>query len=269
MKKIYALCALTIFSLFFCKEGGLLYAQDAVGEENAAAEQVQDKQKDGQNETKLDSAGDGTEHVLPEDDSPKVKPSIGRLVFTFGAAGILNTDKNSAPSPVLFSVGAGAQFPVYANRSMILSIAPHGHFFACFYLWDKTGKTAFPAEIEHRTAYVPSIMFDSPILFHFPVKNSIFTAGLGPSFLIRFGARAINVPSSEDADIRLMNQWFWQNGRFFYPALHFSWDYVFPGGTAVGIGIRSYLSAGALLDKRGLDRSMIILSARLIPPRRK
>ena len=270
MKKNYTICTLMIFSLFFLKSVGFLYAEEIAGEQTVSAEQdAQNQVQEGQIDSELNIEDGSTDETLAETDSAAARPSIGRLVFTLGAAGILNTDKNSAPSPVLFSVGAGAQFRFYENRIMSISAAPHGQFFASFYFWDKSRKLVLPAEPEQRIAYVPAIMVDSPVLFHFPVKKSVFAAGIGPSFLIRFAARAIKVPSSEDNNIRLMNEWFWQNGRFFYPSLHLSWDYIFPSGIAAGIGLKAYLSTGGLVDKRGLDGSMITFSARLIPERKK
>ncbi|WP_428768973.1 hypothetical protein V1L52_09115 [Treponema sp. HNW] len=265
MKKMYVLLIVTLLCV---KTGALIYAEENTEQELSAAER-QDNMQIPVDESAIDSDEALPDSPLQRDDSALKKTPIGRLVFTLGAAGVLNTDKNSAPSPVLFTVGAGARFPFYTNKTMILSVAPHGHFFASFYFWDKTRELVLPAEIEQRIAYVPAIMFDSPVLFHFPVKNSVFAAGLGPSFLLRFAARAINVASSEDAHIRLMNKWFWQNGRFFYPALHFSWDYIFPSGAAAGIGLKAYISTGGLVDNRGLDRSMIILSARLTPGQKR
>lgn len=270
MKKIYTICTFMIFSLLVLKGVGFLYAEEITDEKNAPAEQeVQSQVQEEQIESEHNFEDDGTEELLPQNDSATARGSIGRLVFNLGAVGILNTDKNSAPSPVLFTAGAGGQFPLYTNRIMILSVAPHGQFFASFYFWDKSRKLALPAEPEQRIAYVPAIMVDSPVLFHFPVKDSVFAAGIGPSFLVRFAARAMRVPASEDNDIRLMNEWFWQKGRFFYPSLHLSWDYIFPSGIAAGIGLKAYLCTGGLAEKRGLDGSMIILSVRLIPERKK
>ena len=227
MKKNYTICTLMIFSLFFLKSVGFLYAEEIAGEQTVSAEQEQNAQNQVQEreiDSELNIEDGSTNETLPENDSAALQSSIGRLVFTLGAAGILNTDKNSAPSPVLFSVGAGAQFRFYENRIMSISAAPHGQFFASFYFWDKSRKLVLPAEPEQRIAYVPAIMVDSPVLFHFPVKKSVFAAGIGPSFLIRFAARAIKVPSSEDNNIRLMNEWFWQNGRVLYPTRPFSWE---------------------------------------------
>ena len=241
MKKNYTICSLMLFSLFFLKGVGSLYAEETAGEQTVSAEQdAQNQVQEGQIDSELNIEDGSTDEVLPKNDSAAARPSVGRLVFTLGAAGILNTDKNSAPSPVLFSVGAGGQFPVYTNKNMILSVAPHGQFFSSFYFWDKSRKLVLPAEPEQRIAYVPAIMVDSPVLFHFPVKKSVFAAGIGPSFLVRFAARAIKVPSSEDNSIRLMNEWFWQNGRVFYNTRHLSRDDKLPRGSTAGRGLKTY-----------------------------
>ena len=208
-----------------------------------------------------------------EESAPKTaetqKTQLGRLVFTAGPAGILNVDKNSAPSPILFTVGAGGRFALYSDGHKSLSVAPHGHYFASFYFWDAKRKRAFPAEIEQRVAYVPSVMFDSPLLLCASVKNSIFAAGVGPAFLLRFAVPAAYVSASKKDDIKAINQWFWQNGRFFYVSLHFSWDYVLSGGTAVGLGTGVYFPLSAARDKDGLNGGMLIIGARIIPPKRR
>lgn len=189
-------------------------------------------------------------------------PEPGNLVFTLGAIGILNNQQSGAPSPVLFSIGAGAQFPVRRN----LSVSPHGHYFGTYYLWDSAKSQALPAEVEQRTAYVPAILFDLPLTFDYTVRRSTLHAGGGLSFLIRFAARAASVPSGEDSDILAINRWFWEKARFLYPSLQFSWDYAFANGLSLGLGLKAYFSAGALIDKAGIDRSMLVLSMRIIPP---
>ena len=158
---------------------------------------------------------------------------------------------------------------MYSDGHKSLSVAPHGHYFASFYFWDAKRKRAFPAEIEQRVAYVPSVMFDSPLLLCASVKNSIFAAGVGPAFLLRFAVPAAYVSASKKDDIKAINQWFWQNGRFFYVSLHFSWDYVLSGGTAVGLGTGVYFPLSAARDKDGLNGGMLIIGARIIPPKRR
>lgn len=224
-----------------------------------------------ENEPEVTQNQNGTElsaEITPNQDEPENLPKAtiadsgvpSILVVTAGPLGILNTKKNSAPSPILFSIGAGAQIKLAKN----ISFTPHGQFFGTYYLWENG--QALPAELEHRTAYVPSIMVDIPVTCDIYAGNSIFRIGLGASLLLRFAARASDVPTSEKSSIDEMNKWLWQNGRFFYPSAQLSWDYVLDNGAAVGLGAKAYFSLGGFLDGDKLDRSMIMLSVRLVPP---
>ena len=121
------------------------------------------------------------------------------------------------------------------------------------------------AEVEQRAAYVPAIMLDVPAVFVFTKGRSVFSAGADISLLVRFAAPALRSGVSA-SDLQEINGWFWKNGRFVYPSVQFFWDYVFPNGLAAGVGAKAYLSAGALADKRGLDRSMLIVGIRIVPP---
>ena len=211
-------------------------------------------------QTEEQSAADNTE----TEHSQASKPSPGKLIFTAGAVGILNTEKQGAPSPIRFTIGAGARFPIRTAGMQNLYFALHGNFFDGYYLWDGMQKKAVPAEVEQRAAYVPAIMLDVPAVFVFTKGRSVFSAGAGISLLVRFAAPALRSGVSA-SDLQEINGWFWKNGRFVYPSVQFSWDYVFPSGLAAGVGAKAYLSAGALADKRGLDRSMLIVGIRIVP----
>lgn len=243
------ICALIISAYILFSGSFFLHAQESGSKEVSGAQ------------TEEQSAADNTE----AEHSQANKPSPGKLIFTAGAVGILNTEKQGAPSPIRFTIGAGARFPIRTAGMQNLYFAPHGNFFDGYYLWDGMQKKAVPAEVEQRAAYVPAIMLDVPAVFVFTKGRSVFSAGAGISLLVRFAAPALRSGVSA-SDLQEINGWFWKNGRFVYPSVQFSWDYVFPSGLAAGVGAKAYLSAGALADKRGLDRSMLIIGIRVMPP---
>lgn len=249
MKIEKKICALMISAYILFSGSFFLHAQESGSKEVSGAQ------------TEEQSAANNTE----AEHSQASKPSPGKLIFTAGAVGILNTEKQGAPSPIRFTIGAGARFPIRTAGMQNLYFTPHGNFFDGYYLWDITQKKAVPAEVEQRAAYVPAIMLDVPAVFVFTKGRSVFSAGAGISLLVRFAAPALRSGVSA-SDLQEINGWFWKNGRFVYPSVQFSWDYVFPSGLAAGVGAKAYLSAGALADKRGLDRSMLIIGIRVIPP---
>ena len=253
------ICALMISAYILFSGSFFLLAQETQAQESGS------KEVSGAQSEEQSTAGNSETDNTDAEHSQASKPSQGILIFTAGAVGILNTEKQGAPSPIRFTIGAGARFPIHAAGTQKLYFAPHGHFFDGYYLWDITQKKAVPAEVEQRAAYVPAIMVDTPVVFAFARGRSVFSAGAGISFLVRFAAPALRSGVSA-SDLQEINGWFWKNGRFVYPSVQFSWDYVFPSGLSAGVGAKAYLSAGALADKRGLDRSMLIVGIRIVPP---
>ncbi len=178
------------------------------------------------------------------------------LLVTAGPLGILNTNKQSAPSPIQFSIGAGSQIKVLDQ----ISLSPHASFFGNYYLWN--GTEVLPAEIEHRSAYVPSIMLDIPVTWDIQSQNSIFRIGGGVSFLFRFALLANNIPSSEQDNIDSMNTWFYQDMNFLYPSIQASWDYIFSNGMTVGLGVKAYVPIASLFNGKGLHNGIATIGVR-------
>ena len=249
MKIEKKICALMVSAYILFSGSFFLHAQESGSKEISGVQ------------TEEQSVVDNTE----AEHSQASKPSPGKLIFTAGAVGILNTEKQGASSPIRFTIGAGTRFPIRTVGMQNLYFAPHGNFFDGYYLWNGMQKKAVPAEVEQRAAYVPAIMLDVPAVFVFTKGRSVFSAGAGISLLVRFAAPALRSGVSA-SDLQEINGWFWKNGRFVYPSVQFSWDYVFPSGLAAGVGAKAYLSAGALADKRGLNRSILIVGIRIVPP---
>ena len=185
------------------------------------------------------------------------KPSM--FVFTMGPLGMLNLHDNSAPSPLLFSGGFGAQIEIKDK----ISIAPHLSFFANYYLVDEN--EVYPAEIEHRRAYAPSFLLDIPVTYDTYFNNSILRMGGGISFLLRYAFVADDTDSTVPDDVKLINSLFWKNMQFIYPAVQVSWDFVTETGFATGVGLKVYAPLGSLISNGSLQNGMISLSARFIP----
>ena len=70
MKKNYTICTLMIFSLFFLKGVGSLYAEEIAGEQTVSAEQdAQNQVQEGQIDSELNIEDGSTDEALPENDS--------------------------------------------------------------------------------------------------------------------------------------------------------------------------------------------------------
>jgi hypothetical protein len=220
----------------------------------------------------------GTHKVFSQESSAAGKPRgpfmPDTMYLTLGPVGILNTADavTSAPSPILFTPGFAAGWNVYEN---FFSISVEGRlsFFMNHYLWD--GQNALPAEIEHRTAFVTTILLDIPVLYTQEFGPHAIHAGLGLAFAFRLSFLAWNVKPSDSGasgdaagDVGLIGAWFYQKGRFIYPELVLGWDCAIGNGWRAGIDARVYfpLGNGANAAANPLDGGMASLAVRICLP---
>lgn len=197
------------------------------------------------------------------------------LFVTFGISFLKNAEESSAsggfksaPSPVFFSPGIGLSIP----RSSFITFAPRMQFSLNYYLW--YNNTVLPAEIEHRTAIVPSIMLDLPAVINFQVKSSTFGIGLGVGVFLRYGFLAQGVPTSESADVSSINNWFYKDLHYLYPLLALSWDYLLSNNGKAGVDFRAYYPLSNAISpspygsglSNTFDTGIISISARITPP---
>ncbi|MBO7121694.1 MAG: hypothetical protein J6V90_00245 [Treponema sp.] len=201
---------------------------------------------------------------------PKNGKEFWRQVSPFvnlGCAITINTESTlkSAPSPTAFTLAFGGIWP---NKAFI-SFQPRLSLWTSYYLWD--GKNALPAEIENRTAFVLNFMLDLPAVATFRFKKCQAEAGLGLGFLARAALLANGVSEGDSGttgsaggDKDEIQKWFWSSARFLYVEFIGGWEWNFTERIAAGFDIRYYLPIGSLTSGRGLDASIIALSAKLI-----
>lgn len=177
---------------------------------------------------------------------------------------IVNTDsdKKSAPSPIVYPITLGLVYPPQGS----ISFQPQLSFFTNYYLYSEDKKAA-PAEIENRTATVFSFLLDLPVEYQFKLseKHSI-TAGGAASILARFGILSSGVKSSDTGtsgsasdDVKEINKWFWKNGRFFYLQGNVNYMYKFSDSIKAGPELKIYLPCGSLFSGEGMNSTMISL----------
>lgn len=186
--------------------------------------------------------------------------------FTLGPALYINTDKNSAPSPVSFSVGAGFDF----FKDKAISLQTKLSFFTGYYLWD--GQNARPAEIENRTAIVFSGLLDIDATHRWRKGRNTIEAGGGLSFLARAGMLANGVSQDDSGgtesstagdDVSSINKSFYSGMNFLYPNIAFSWMHTLESGWLAGLETKLYIPLGAIADGRGLDTMIIFAGIKI------
>lgn len=199
-------------------------------------------------------------------DYPSLKnhaPFVG-----FGPMLLVNTDssKNSAPSPVMFSLGGGATF----FQNAVVSFQPRLTFFTNYYLWD--GEAAHPAEVENRTATVLSFLLDVDAVKIFRHGKNVFQVGGGVSVLARVSILAGGVNSDDEGgtdastagdDVSSIGDYFWADMRFLYPNVAFCWLHELPNGWYAGASANVYVPLGSLMNGDGVDGMLFSLGLRV------
>ena len=205
----------------------------------------------------------GVEAFSEDIEQATLEPEKPFLFFTLGPVGMLNTDKLSAPSPIKFSLGVGGTFPV----NNWFAFSPSMTLFTDYYLWrnDTAGGRAYPAEVENRTALVPSALIELPAVFYTRNESgsSTFSLGLGVTLFARLAFLADGVPQAEADDIKSINSFFYSGLRFIYPSAYLAYDHTTESGLKAGVMLRAWLPLASLAESRGLDGGMASIAFRL------
>jgi hypothetical protein len=129
-----------------------------------------------------------------------------------------NSDSDSAPSPILGVLGAGARFKL----TDLLSFRPGIGFYGIEYFY-RDGK-AFPAEIEKKDAVgTLGLLIELPVVYRYDFKDTRFSAGggLGPALSVK-----IPLIPHGDAPTGEVAGYFLEDLRFFYLEIRgfFDWN---------------------------------------------
>lgn len=190
----------------------------------------------------------------------------GIFFFTFGPNLTINDAENKASfSYILTGTGFGAQIPI----NNIIKISPHIQYQGGYYFYDDTQSAALMTSSEYRTTYTASLLLDIPITFHFPVKNTVASLGLGLAFYPRYGFLTSGVSEEDKNDVELINAYYWKSARYIYPSFTFSWDYLMKNGCSFGLGAKFYYQLSNLFDSNKISfmhGSMVSVFARFFLP---
>ena len=172
---------------------------------------------------------------------------IDRISIDSGLIYIGNSDQNSAPSPILRTIGAN--IPLF--RSGLFVISTGMQFWGSFYAYN--GQRVLPQETEapgDLWNWILASMLDSRFGIEYPF-NKTLTAGsdIGLSFLLRFP-----IVSSKAAkpDRLSVMQYFFSKGRFLYPetSIYLIWNVYKRVG--VSFTVKSYYPVFHLWDGENL-----------------
>ena len=188
------------------------------------------------------------------------------FVMQFEPALYLNTESTlvSAPSPIVYPISIGFLWP---DRSTF-AIQPTLSFFMMQHLLyeDK----ALPAEIENRTTTTLSFMLNIPVVFSLFLDNSQFQFTAGPGILMRFGLLSPGVKEEDSgwsgsagSDVEKINEYFWNDMRWFYANLGASWLYDLTPQLRAGPVINISIPVGGLIVDHDLQGMLISLGIKI------
>lgn len=200
--------------------------------------------------------------------APQEKSSGSSVFFTMGPQIMYNSDEGSAPNPIYYTLGLGANF----LEDKFINLQTRISFSTNYFLWN--GKDAKPAEIENRTATVINSMIDLTGM-HTWGSNHKIQAGAGLGVFARFGLLSDGVDSDSPGakenstaadDVSSINSWFWSDMNFLYPEIAASYTYEF-SKWQIGGEMRLYFPLGSLITGDGLDGFMATASVKIIFPK--
>lgn len=186
--------------------------------------------------------------------------------FTLGPMVYINTDKNTAPSPIVCGTGFGMNF----FKNFPVQMQSKITFFTNYYCWD--GTFPRPAKIENRTSLVLSMLCDLDACYSWNFGNIKLEAGCGLSFLVRYatlaqGVNKGNLPPSlttAEEDTSHMNKAFYSGLNFLYPNITISCIPFRGNFFCGGFEGRFYIPLQALIDKRLFDTMIISLAFKFL-----
>ncbi|MBU0936753.1 MAG: hypothetical protein KKI09_01520 [Spirochaetes bacterium] len=179
---------------------------------------------------------------------------LDSAVGRFGVAILNNTVPDSAPSPVLNTLGGS--IAISFSEGFWLQLEP-----GLDLLWTNYGNydgRAVPVEYEAgdgNNVFVLGFLLDLPLVAAFrfgPVlvpeleKRFLLSFSLGPAFLLRAGFKGDT--TAEVADKMLVNQaavnrYFWEQGRWFYPAAALRFETLLQDQFTFVLGVRALVAA--------------------------
>ncbi|UTC65944.1 MULTISPECIES: hypothetical protein [unclassified Treponema] len=190
------------------------------------------------------------EKTNQDENFSKVPSDFG---FYMGTEIIFSSLKKQAAPPMGTALNLGAEYEYKGiNKLSIVPSLDFSLFHYAFY-----NKKAYICEIENRTALTMSFLFDVPFLLRFDVKSWTISMGGGLAFFMRFGLLEPGIKPEDVGDsglnakseVKAINKYFWQNGRFIYPSLRFKTEYTLASGWKAGVQLKAFLPLSNLWDK--------------------
>ena len=198
--------------------------------------------------------------ALETPEKAEASAKSAKFVMQFEPGFYINTSSPliSAPSPIIYPISLGFIWPEQST----IAIQPTVSFFMMQHLYYED--MALPAEIENRTTTTLSFMLNIPAVYSIFMENSRFQFSGGSGIFMRFGILSPGVKESDSGwsgsageDATKINEYFWENMRWFYLTLGANWLYNLTPQLRAGPTINVYIPVGGLISD-GSAQAMII-----------
>jgi hypothetical protein len=178
----------------------------------------------------------------------------------------------SGPSPIAGYLIGEYRLPLGAR----VNFAPSASIMFLQYLW--AYERALPAEMENRTAFVPTMFLELPFVYQIETGRIRFSFGLGPGFLIRYGflesgvspdekSYASDMPAGEQ--VAAINAYLWDQGRWFCPSAQIGLRYRLETGWGANFTIKAGVPVSNLWTTPTvpfIDSFMFMAAILITPP---
>ena len=178
-------------------------------------------------------------------DSVKVNKIPSPFGFYIGSKfGLNSLDDGGLSTPFEATVSLGFEYE-YIFKYFAIQPSVDLSFF--HYLW--TGNVAAHSESENRTAFTIALTLEFPLMFVLNIKRWSLSFGGSIACVCRVSALDLGIRSDEESslgttakeEVKHINAYHWQGGRFFYPALRLKGEYTLESGWKVGLLFSAYL----------------------------
>lgn len=179
-------------------------------------------------------------------EAPVVEATTSSFGFYFGPKFVVNqVDEEGLYTPFESTFALGFEYEYRVAK--YFEIQPSLELSFLHHLW--TGKMASISEVENRTAFTFAFTAELPFMLIFDIQKWNLSFGTSLAVLIRFSALDLGIKGTDigrnritaKEEVSKINSYFWQDGRWFYPALRAKCEYTFENGWKAGLLFSAYL----------------------------
>lgn len=193
-------------------------------------------------EKTIEDRNDGSIHSKDNLPIQRVPSPFG---FYIGSKfGLNKLDDEGLSTPFEATISLGFEYEYILKY---FAIQPSCDLSFFHYLW--TGILAAHSESENRTAFTIALTLELPLMFVIDIKRWSLSFGGSIACVCRVSALDLGIRSDEQSslgttakeEVKHINAYHWQGGRFFYPAIRCKGEYTLENGWKVGLLFSAYL----------------------------